>query len=79
MAVLIKSGNRMCNATCYNAKTPSKSCGCICNGVNHGVGKAEAIKRMKAYARAQKIEAESILINCWKAEMQTKSEQEEIF
>ena len=27
---------RSCNATCYNARTPT--CTCICDGENHGVG-----------------------------------------
>lgn len=32
---------RRCNATCYNAKTPT--CNCICGGRNHGVGLQQAV------------------------------------
>lgn len=30
-----------CNAKCYNAK--GKKCHCVCGGVNHGMGRNEAI------------------------------------
>jgi len=35
----------VCNERCYNAKT--KNCGCICNGLNHGVGRTMAIKHTR--------------------------------
>lgn len=69
MSVLIRSGRRVCNATCYNAKTPAESCKCICGGSNHGVGKKAAIERMRAWARAQIKDANEVLVNCFCAEM----------
>ena len=35
---------RTCASRCYNAK--SKTCTCICNGRNHGVGKAAALNNL---------------------------------
>jgi hypothetical protein len=36
-----------CDARCYNAK--SKTCSCICGGVNHGVGRQQAIDQTREY------------------------------
>lgn len=42
MPALLKSteGRRQCDAKCYNAT--GEYCECICEGVNHGVGLANA-------------------------------------
>jgi hypothetical protein len=36
-----------CDAKCYNADGPH--CDCICGGMNHGVGKAKAMKNTQLY------------------------------
>lgn len=36
-----------CDARCYNAKT--KTCSCICGGVNHAVGRQQAVDQTRAY------------------------------
>lgn len=35
MTVLLKSGRRVCNSRCHNAKNPPAKCRCICAGENH--------------------------------------------
>ncbi len=40
MTVGNSEGERRCDAKCYNAT--SKNCGCICGGMNHGVGLKQA-------------------------------------
>ncbi len=37
---------RTCGPRCYNAK--SKTCTCICGGLNHGVGEANAVQNIPA-------------------------------
>jgi len=36
-----------CDARCYNAK--SKTCSCICGGVNHAVGRQQALDQTREY------------------------------
>lgn len=48
MSTLISAGNSegtygRCDAKCHNAK--NGHCHCICGGMNHGVGEAEALER----------------------------------
>ena len=49
LATLVNSTGtiRRCSAKCYNAKT--KTCHCLCGGVNHGVGRDQAIDQTRAY------------------------------
>lgn len=74
MSTIIKSGRRVCNSTCYDAKSPAKSCKCICGGSNHGVGRSEAINRTLAWARAQKEQAEEIIYHCTVARLEDAQE-----
>jgi len=48
---LIHNGQRAgtCNAKCYNSR--SKSCNCICNGLNHGKGYTEAVNSTRLAGR----------------------------
>lgn len=39
---------RRCDARCYNAK--GHACGCVCRGINHGVGLQRAVKHARAMA-----------------------------
>ena len=36
-----------CDAKCYNAEHPK--CECICGGMNHGIGKSDAMKKTDAH------------------------------
>jgi len=38
--------NRRCDAGCYNSESPH--CHCICGGLNHGVGRDQAIDNTRA-------------------------------
>lgn len=61
MTALIKwwtsnDGKRQCDARCYDAPPRAdfteSECECICQGKNHGVGKARAIQRTRALAHS---------------------------
>lgn len=49
LATLINSTGiiRQCGKTCYLAKT--RTCQCLCGGVNHGVGRRQAIDQTREY------------------------------
>ena len=44
MAVLLQKDRRRCDSTCHTATRPL--CRCICGGKHHGVGRAEAERRL---------------------------------
>lgn len=46
MTVLLRNHRRRCDSTCHAAKRPT--CRCICAGRNHGIGRAEAERRLEA-------------------------------
>lgn len=77
MATIIQSGKRRCDASCYNSKMDSKKCKCICGGSNHGKGLKRAAEQTLAWARAQKEQAEDIMITATNARL--VAAQENVF
>jgi len=48
------TGERRCDAKCYNAK--GEKCTCVCDGINHGVGIEHAYKNTQEMFEALEIE-----------------------
>jgi len=44
------SGNRRCDAKCYDAD--DGKCDCVCNGANHGVGLDKALDNTRTLAES---------------------------
>lgn len=60
-----------CDGRCWGATSPPSACTCICGGINHGVGRQQAVENTAEVAKVM----QAALAPGWELRLDERGEQ----